>query len=262
MKLLKIIKVILGKDISLKINYLKERYSLTYHPEILKRKLFYQQFVRKNDFCFDVGANIGNRIIPLLMIGAKVLAVEPQESCYKYLKSKFGKRITIITKGLCEKECTRKFHISNMNVVSSFSDEWINSVKKDRFKEHNWDKTIDVKMTTLDNLIDEFGIPSFIKIDVEGYELEVLKGLSKPINMISFEYTVPEQTSKIAECIKVVENNSNILLNYSIGESMGWALTEWLSVSKFLELIKTIDFLKTGFGDIYLKQNNNLLATP
>src|SRR5665647_546344 len=113
MKLVKIIKVILGENISMRISYLNQRYSPIHKPKIQTRNLFYQQFVSKNDLCFDVGANIGNRITPLLMIGAKVLAVEPQETCYKYLKLNFGKRITLITKGLCEKEGTRTFHISN-----------------------------------------------------------------------------------------------------------------------------------------------------
>jgi hypothetical protein len=86
--------------------------------------------------CFDVGANIGNRITPLLHIGALVLAVEPQETCYKFLEYKFGNKI-ILVKGLCEKVCTRKFHIANANTISSFSEEWINAVKNGRFKEYD-----------------------------------------------------------------------------------------------------------------------------
>ena len=242
---------IFGAKIMLKISGLfNQRLN---NKETLKRKVFYQKFVNKNDLCFDVGANIGNRITPLLKIGATILAVEPQENCYKYLKHKFGDRITIITKGLCEKECIRKFHISNANTISSFSDEWINSVKNNRFKEYHWNKSIDVEMTTLDKLIDEYGIPSFIKIDVEGYELEVLKGLSRPIKMISFEYTLPEQINKLTECINIIENNNpNVLYNFSIGESMDWALTRWVPIIEFLDLIGTTDFIKTGLGDIYV----------
>ena len=35
----------------------------------------------------------------------------------------------------------------------------------------------------------EFGKPAFCKIDVEGYEYKVIKGLSEPLNTVSFEFT-------------------------------------------------------------------------
>ena len=109
-----------------------------------------------------------------------------------------------MTKGLCEKECIRTFHLSNASTISSFSDEWISSVKNTRFKGFNRDRTMEVEMTTLDKLIETYGIPVFIKIDVEGYELEVLKGLSKPVRLISFEYTVPERPDRVIDCIRTV----------------------------------------------------------
>jgi FkbM family methyltransferase len=166
-----------------------------------KRKIFYASFVKKGDFCFDVGANLGNRIEPLLQIGAKVLAIEPQKTCIEYLQHKFGNKITLITKGVSDSEGVKSFYISDSSTISSFSREWINAVKEERFKEYNWDKVVETEMTTLDKLIQEYGVPVFIKIDVEGYELEVLKGLNSPVDVISFEYTTPEQTMKAIDCI-------------------------------------------------------------
>src|SRR5258707_14119945 len=215
------LKKILGENTVVKIREFKKQFSKVYREELYKRQVFYHQFVKKNDLCFDVGANVGNRIIPLLKIGARVVAIEPQKVCYEYLKFRFGNRIILITKGLGAEVGTKQFHISNLSITSSFSDEWISAVKNGRFKNSQWDKTVDVEMTTLDNLISKHGVPAFIKIDVEGYELEVLRGLTKPIKMISFEYTVPEQTHKITDCIKRVETfTPGVLCNYSIGEDM------------------------------------------
>jgi len=259
----KILKFLLGDLIVFQIKDFKLRYFPSKEQkkrinqnlkDIKKRKLFYSSFIEKNDLCFDVGANIGNRISPLLEIGAKIVAIEPQESCYKYLKYKFGKDIEIVTKGLGESECVKKFHISNASTISSFSEEWINSVKEGRFKDYNWNKVIKIEMTTLDSLVEKYGLPKFIKIDVEGYELDVLKGLTKPIKIISFEYTVPEQINKVIECIEQInKNDANIECNYSIGESMVLASPNWQSVEEMIKFIITKEFIKTGFGDVYVR---------
>ena len=215
---------------------------------------FYSAFIKPGDCCFDVGANVGNRISPMLAIGAKIIAVEPQEKCYKFLKRKFGKKIMLVKKGLGEKEAIKSFHLSDDSTISSFSDEWIQAVKKtQRFKEKKWNRSIQVEMTTADLLISQYGLPSFIKIDVEGYELEVLKGLTKPVNMISFEYTVPEQPHRAIQCIDQIEKyNPQIACNYSIGEDLVWA-GEWLTADSMRTLILSEQFQATCFGDIYVK---------
>lgn len=221
--------------------------------ELKRRKEFYKQFINQGELCYDVGANIGNRIKPLLDLGAKIIAVEPQESCYKYLEKKFGSKIKIVKKGLGEAESIKDFHISDATTISSFSEEWIDSVKQERFKNYNWDRTVKIEMTTLDKLIEIHGLPVFVKIDVEGYEAEVLKGLSKPIRTVSFEYTVPEQTKKVIECITIIDKITNkAKYNYSIGESMEMALNEWIDVNAMKEHVKSNNFIKTGFGDIYV----------
>jgi hypothetical protein len=51
-----------------------------------------------------------------------------------------------------------------------------------------WETPVKIKTTTLDNLIKYFGVPDLIKIDVEGYEPEVIQGLNKKANTICFEW--------------------------------------------------------------------------
>ena len=221
--------------------------------ENIQRREFYSSFIKPNDLCFDVGANMGNRVRPLLDIGARIVAVEPQKTCQKYLKYKYGNSITIVGNGLAETECIRDFYISNSNVLSSFSDEWIKSLKG-RFKSNTWERKVKVEMTTIDKLIEKHGKPVFIKIDVEGYELNVLKGLTRPIKMLSFEYAVPEQTKNVIACIEQINQiNAKIVFNYCVGEDMNFILVRWLTKSEMENYIKTNEFLSTGFGDIYAK---------
>jgi FkbM family methyltransferase len=261
--MIKILKSILGYNLAFRLadwrkawipNKLQVSIKQNEKNERAKRKSFYSSFIKNGDLCFDVGANLGNRVAPLLDIGAKVVAVEPQEYCYKYLQYKFGKKIQIDNKGLGDCESIQEFNLSKYNVYSSFSTEWINSVKNGRFKGVHWDEIIQVKMTTLDNLIAEFGLPDFIKIDVEGYELNVLKGLSKSVKMISFEFTVPEQTAKAIACIDQIEKiDSNIECNFSVGESMEFALENWISTADIRNQVISDNFASIGFGDIYMR---------
>ena len=63
-----------------------ERSGPVQKKEMEKQLHFYREFTGPGDLCFDVGANTGNRIDPLLQLGAKVVAVEPQKNCYRFLK--------------------------------------------------------------------------------------------------------------------------------------------------------------------------------
>ena len=218
---------------------------------IKKRQRFYNQFINSNDLVFDVGANIGNRVRPLLNIGARVVAIEPQKECYEILEMKFGKKIEIVPMALGETEEIKDFFVAEANMLSSFSTEWIESVKKNGLRA----EPRKIQTTTLNKLIDKYGLPKFIKIDVENYEFEVLKGLTYAVDIISFEYAIPK-IQKIKDCINQIEKyNSDTEYNFSIGESMEFALTDWQSVTDFKNYIFAKEFIATGSGgDIYVRR--------
>ncbi len=217
------------------------------------RVLFYKQFVKSDDLVFDVGANIGNRIDAFLSCGAKVVAVEPQPLCTTMLEQKFGNKIFLEKIGLGDKEGELEMHLATDTTVSTFNKEFI-SIKKNRFKYSEWNNTIKVQVSTLDQLIQKHGTPRFCKIDVEGFELHVLKGLNTPIPLISFEYCVPEMLQQSLKCIEqLIELSPTGKFNYSIGETMKWALTAWMNFTAFTNHVQTPEFQETLFGDIYFK---------
>lgn len=218
------------------------------------RLRFYSSFLKPGYLCYDVGANLGNRTRVFLELQTKVLAVEPQDSCYYHLQLEFGNRITLVKKGLSNKIGSTILHVAESSTISSISEEWISSVGKRRFKSSNWDQKEEIELSTLDELIRLYGIPDFIKIDVEGHEPEVLEGLSQAVNCISIEYTTPEQTDKLFNCLNRLNSLSpNYLYNFSMGETNSFALNTWLPASEFLSLLKQdIEVLK-GFGDVYAK---------
>jgi FkbM family methyltransferase len=255
MKVLKnIFKEIIGQKNTWKLQAKfrsKEQKELT-----KKRRDFYLQFLKKGDTYYDVGANFGNRIEPLIGLGINIVAVEPQKECLEYLNVRFKGDITIVPKGLSGKEETLKMFQGESNTISSFSESWIKKVSESkRYGNHEWKEAGEMQMTTLEKVIEQQGKPNFIKIDVEGFEVEVLKGLKTKIPTISVEYTVPEETDKALECLELVFSlsNNHVQCNYSVGESMAWQLDKWLSYEEMKSHMESKEFIETGFGDIYIK---------
>ncbi len=215
-----------------------------------KKLSFYSRFMHEGNLCFDIGAHRGNRTEIFLKLGAKVVAVDPQESCINYLQQKFNKEpmLTLINKGLSNKEGELTFYIcEDATDLSTFSDNW----KKGRFSNFKWNKSKMTQVTTLDNLIREYGLPKFCKIDAEGFEYQILKGLTEPIPYISFEFTI--------EFFNDAKSSINYLLslgyqkfNCSLGESMQMLFSDWATAEK---LYQRLDLIEDSllYGDIYAK---------
>jgi FkbM family methyltransferase len=213
---------------------------------------FYKNLVRPGNLCFDVGANIGNRTEVFLNLGAKVVAIEPQKSCIDILLEKFGKEIIIEKVGLGPEISEMEMFIADESTISTFSKEFIEKTKDNKFRHNSWNQKISIPITTLDILISKYGTPDFCKIDVEGFEPEVLKGLSKAIPKISFEYNVPELSKNVQSCLQQLNNlSTNYRYNYCIGESMKLELSEWVGYKIFSDTIASKQFLTSDFGDIY-----------
>jgi hypothetical protein len=111
----------------------------------------------------------------------------------------------------------------------------------------------------LDRAIQEFGIPDFIKIDVEGYEYEVLTGLSSPIRYISIEFAA-ENIDNTKKCIDYMNSLSEVIFQYSPGESMKYALPTWVSAHEMKDYLDTaLDEDKLAWGDIYIKDISRII---
>jgi FkbM family methyltransferase len=216
---------------------------------------FYRNFIHPDDIVFDIGANIGNRTKIFFKLGAIVIAVEPQEECIKFLNKIYRKnnKVIIIAKALGKTNEPKEMLISDANTISSLSEEWVRAVQQSgRFAGNEWTKTQLVQTTTLDNLIDEYGSPSFIKIDVEGFEYHVVQGLSRPVNMLSVEF-VPEYIDSTFHCIEYLSELGKIGLNLSIGESMEMEFNEWVSPKMMIDTLEKVRNNYKLYGDVYIK---------
>lgn len=221
-----------------------------------QRQQFYKQFIRKGDLCFDVGANMGNRTATFSKLGAKVVAVEPTQHCCQVLKHKFGANpnVSILQLALGAQIGKGTLHLANYHEVSTLSTLFIEQYSHQEKHPISWDKTMQVPLSTLDHLIQEYGLPTFCKIDVEGYETEVLKGLSQAIPYLSFEYN-NRLKNKALDCLQILSKFPNLSYNFSPYESMQWSLNSWKNQADFYQYIQALtDKILTG--DIYVRQKN------
>lgn len=226
--------------------------------EDARRLVFYSQFISSGDIVFDVGANAGNRTKIFRKLARTVVAIEPQEQCLAVLRHQFSgdSRVKLVNKALGAKQGVAEISVGSANTISSLSREWIEAVQRSgRFSHYKWGQQQQVELTTLDQLIAEYGTPGFIKIDVEGYEHEVLQGLSRAVRVLSFEF-VPEYLASAYKCIEHLCSLGVFQFNYSLGESMELALPAWvLSGEIKRELSKYADN-PSLFGDVYARYEN------
>lgn len=211
---------------------------------------FYSQFVTQGSLCFDIGANIGDRINIFRKLGAAVIAVEPQDDCIRRLRKAYSNDcdVKIVQKAVGPHEGSVIIHRNAAaNGLSSCSPEWIKAVKSTgRFGGLAWDRNVEVPMTTLDTLITEFGSPDFCKIDVEGYEQEVIRGLSQPVKAISLEFT-PEYLISAINSVHRLAGLGLTKFNYTVDESMKWALPNWVGENEICTILANEKLA----GDIY-----------
>jgi len=249
-----IIKLLLMCRLYNTIKTFKDRFLMitpSYRQHKIEMKEFYSQFINSGDLCFDIGANIGNRTEIFLSLNARVVAVEPQSECLKKLRKTFGEntKLTIIPKALGQQEGEGTLLQGTVNTISTMSKDWISKMKESgRFSGHDWHKFIKVPVTTLDSLIRIYGTPKMCKIDVEGFEPIVLKGLSQPVTYISFEFN-SEVLENAIECIYLCSKLGEAVYNYSNGESMKLSLDRWVDKDAIIKILQSFD--KGSFGDVY-----------
>lgn len=132
------------------------------------------------------------------------------------------------------------------------SDDWREAVQRSgRFSEYEWSEEISIEVSTLDAEIGRHGVPAFCKIDVEGYEYEVLRGLSRPVPALSIEYT-HEQADVTADCLRHLSSLGDYAFSFSAGETMRLWRRGWSGMGDTLQGLSGLRG-DLPWGDVYAR---------
>lgn len=214
---------------------------------------FYSQFFRPGDLVFDIGANIGRYSEIFLMTGARVVAVEPISECAAEIKRRYPQAI-VEASAIGAAPGSATFRIASESVLSSMSDEWLGiAAKSERFEGVEWQKEITVPVTTISELTKKYGQPSFIKIDVEGYEEHALSGMGEQPRFLSFEFNT-EAADAAFRCVEHLSLSPLSTFNISKHDNHRLEFGEWMSREKLKSYLSEIKTQNT-FGDIFVLRN-------
>jgi len=214
---------------------------------------FHRAIVQEGDLVFDIGANVGDMTELYLELGARVISVEPQEECLKSLELRFRRHplVSIVPMAVGAVEGQQEMLLSDIrSPLSSMSPEWIVAVKSSgRFPYYGWGRSVTVPVTTLDSLIALHGEPAFCKIDVEGFEREVFKGLSRPLARLSFEFHA-EFIGETFACLERLRELGQYSFNFTQENRPVFESTKMMNEDEISERLLALPFSSLQ-GDVY-----------
>lgn len=215
----------------------------------------YATLVRPGGLAFDIGSHVGDRIGSFRRCGARVVALEPQPLCARVIGEVYAgdTGVTLVEAACGPKPGKLTLHINSDNpTVTTASRDFVKAADgAGGWEGQVWDREIVVPVTTLDELIAMHGRPDFVKIDVEGFEADVLAGLSQALPCLSFEFTTI-QREVAYQCLDRLAELGAYGFDIALGESQKLAFGRWVSKDEMAAHIRGLPH-EANSGDVYAR---------
>ena len=213
----------------------------------------YGRLIKPGALAFDIGSHVGDRIGSFRRTGARVVALEPQPLCARVIREIYAddSEVTLIESACGPKPGSLTLHINSDNpTVTTASTDFVKAADgAGGWEGQRWDQEIEVPVTTLDALIAAHGVPDFVKIDVEGFEADVLAGLSKALPALSFEFTTI-QRDVAYQCLDRLAHLGNYRFDLALGESQAFEIGRWVDAGEMRRTIAALPHAANS-GDVY-----------
>jgi FkbM family methyltransferase len=228
----------------------RNAYQRVLKPSLLagrkQTRCFFGQFIRPGDIVFDVGANVGALTAEFLELGAFVVAIEPQPLQALRIHARYRSRsLAVETVAVGPESGQAELTVGVYSHLSTLSPDRITD------RPDLWKDRIPVPVVTLDSLIAQHGLPTFIKIDVEGYEREALSGLSNAVPAVSFEVGIMS-IDQVSGCVQRLSWLGEYEFNLSVGYEYRLRHKNWLTSKQLLDSPE-VSTEHRATGDVYAR---------
>ena len=154
---------------------------------------------------FDIGSNIGLWSLANINLCDKIISIEASPITFdKLVNNCKNDKIILLNYAVCNNNGNDIiFYHANCDVLSTINKDWL---IKDTSRFYNYEyREMTCKTITIDKLIQQYGLPDLIKIDVEGGEYECITSLTQKVKMICFEWA-SELNDMTFKCIDYLLN--------------------------------------------------------
>ena len=153
------------------------------------------------------------------------------------------KSVIVVGKAVSDRNGHETFWISEPGfAMNTLSAKWMEALGNDpaRFgRTFEFREKRQVETITLEQMISTYGLPFYIKIDVEGYEPNVLKGLQTAVPYLSFEVNLPDFRLEGQQCINRLHHiAADGLFNCAVGDRL--MFSEWMSHHEFAKVFPEV----------------------
>jgi len=216
---------------------------------------FYASLLPPGALVFDIGANVGTMTRIFSSLGARVIAVEPNPDCARHIElTTSPKTVEVLQAAVGEASGVGVLTISDRkDKMSSMSADWRDAVSKQNTDYVGmWKRELTVPIVTLDALIQRYGRPSYIKIDVEGYEEQALKGLSQAAPLLSFEFN----RVFLGPALQSLNSKSleGAAFNYTLVDPVKFEIEDWVGKEELITRLTAMP-RGSGLGDIFARSS-------
>lgn len=213
------------------------------------KKLIEHLGLTKFELALDIGSFTGDSVVGIQSMGYKhIVCIEPDPHNFDKLKSNYGKNatITLIKKAVSDKseEIIKLCSTRNLPFLNSLDPKWLTKTRHNQFYRPNQYEEVDVETITIPDIIELVGkSPDYIKIDVEGWEKQVIRCIKEKPELVSFEW-ISERLDDNLSCISMLRDLGFSKFYICMGEELPLEIDEVYNYErcaiKFFEL-KEID---------------------